>query len=494
MSRITTFALWSALAFAAPTSFARAQDAGQEQTGGGDEKKDDAKEGAEDEKGEQRWFAVLGGEVHTGTGAVLRGATVLAKNGKITAIGYDLDVPEDAKTLDASGLRVYPGIVSVSSQGLLGNAGSDFEDTIDPFNNRMILGLASGITTTGVSSTAVKLKRFSVKDAVVREKVFTTLAWSNRNPSGKRSLREKLQKTSDYLRRYRDWEEKVKKDKELKEPAKKDVDTTVLAVLKGESLAKFVATERDDLLGIANLAQEFGFRPVIEGCVEGWTVADALGRAGAYAIVTPRDRRAKDERLAADAGSSIENAAILHKAGVQVAVLPATEGVDLGGIVGRDIMAITIEAAFAIRGGLPEDAALAAITIVPARILGIGYRVGSLEVGKDCDLIVTDGDLLHYRTFVQYAVVDGKLAYDKEKELFFAHIRPRPVPPAEKKLDKGETEADPAATPETKPEEAEQGQDEKKNERKDEEKKDDKDDEKKDEDPKSGRADEDGRR
>src|SRR6185436_10325318 len=56
-------------------------------------------------------------------------------------------------------------------------------------------------------------------------------------------------------------------------------------------------------------------------------------------------------------------------------------------------------------------------------------RVGSLERGKDCDAIVTDGDILHYQTFVQYAVVDGKLVYDKEKELYFAHIRPRPKKP-----------------------------------------------------------------
>ncbi len=442
--RSLALAALAASVLGAPLSAAPRQEqgAGAEQAGGESEKKDDAKAG---EKGEEHWFAVLGGEVHTGTGAVLRGATVLAKNGKVTAIGYDLDVPPEAKTLDAKGMLVYPGIVAISSQGLIGNSGSDFEDTIDPFNSRMILGLAAGITTTGAAGTAVKLKRFSVQGAVVRDKIFTTLSWSGRNPAGKRSLREKFQKTSEYLRQFREWEEKVKRDKELKEPAKKDVDTTILSILKGETTAKFVANDRDDLLGIARLAEEFGFRPVIEGCVEGWTVADELGRAGAFAVVTPRERRPKDEQLAAPAGSSIENASILHKAGVQVAVVPASEGVDLGGLVGRDIMHITIEADFAVRGGLPEDAALASITTVPARILGISHRVGSLEVGKDCDLIVTDGDLLHYRTFVQYTVVDGKLVYDKEKELFFAHIRPRPAALApEKKLDKGESETKPA--------------------------------------------------
>ena len=143
------------------------------------------------------------------------------------------------------------------------------------------------------------------------------------------------------------------------------------------------------------------------------------------AILTPRDRRAKDERLVAKGGSSIENAAILHSHGVQVVVVPGTTGVDLGGIAGRDIMHLPIEVGFAVRGGLPEDAALASVTTVPARILGVDHRVGTLEVGKDCDFIVTDGDLLHYQTFVQYTVIDGEKVYDKQDELYFAHIRPR---------------------------------------------------------------------
>ena len=309
----------------------------------------------------------------------------------------------------------------------------------------MVLGLATGITTTGAGSSVVKLKRFSVEGAVINEKIFSSFSWSNNNPRGKGELREKLVAATRYLREYREWQRKVKDDKDLPEPNKRGVDNTVLAVLQGEQSAKFVANDRDELLGIARLAQEFGFRPVIEGCQEGWTVADELGRAGTRVIVTPRDRRSKDERLASEGGASIENAAILHKAGVPVAITPATEGVDLGGLVGRDIMHLPLEPGFAVRGGLPERAALESITIVPARILGVSHRVGSLEVGKDCDVIVTDGDVLHYKTFVQWAVVDGKVAYDKEKELFFAHIRPRPEAPAPQKIDAGETPPAPEA-------------------------------------------------
>lgn len=415
------------------------------------EKTGEAKEGSAETKDgekkdeEERWFAILNGDVYTGTGEVLRGATLLSKNGKIHSIGYDLYVPPDAKTLDAKGYRLYPGLVAISSQGLLGNASGDFEDTIDPFNFRMVLGLATGITTTGAGSAVVKLKRFSVDGAVINEKMFSSFSWSNSNPRGKGELREKLVAATRYLRDFREWQRKVKEEKDLPEPSKRGVDNTVLAVLQGEQSAKFVANDRDELLGIARLAQEFGFRPVIEGCQEGWTIADELGRSGARVIVTPRDRRAKDERLAISGGASIENAAILHKAGVPVAITPATEGVDLGGLVGRDIMHLPLEPGFAVRGGLPERAALESITIVPARILGVSHRVGSLEVGKDCDVIVTDGDVLHYKTFVQWAVVDGKIAYDKEKELFYAHIRPRPEAPAPKKIDAGETPPAPDA-------------------------------------------------
>jgi len=306
----------------------------------------------------------------------------------------------------------------------------------------------------------------------------STLTWSVNNPSNIRSLREKFERASSYLRDVRAWKDRGNKDE--KEPSKRGVDATALRVLQGESLAYFRNGAREDLLGIARFAQEYGFRPVIEGCDEGWTVADELGRAGAFAVLIPRRRDPKDERFTRPGGASIENAAKLHAAGVQVAVRPENTGIDTIGIAGRDVLHMPVEAGFAVRGGLSEAAALEAMTLVPARILGVDHRIGSLEVGKDLDAIVTDGDLLHYRTFVQYTVVDGKLVYDKEKELYFAHIRPRPKKPEEPA---------PAAAEEPKAEEEkaeEPPADEKKDEAKDEESGDESggDDEKKDEPPK----------
>lgn len=425
-----------ALAWHSPALFA--------QEGGGEGGGDAAPQG-DKKKDEGEWFAVVGGDVYTGTGAVLRGATVLARGGKIVEIGHEIDVPPDAKKLDATGLRVYPGLVAMNTSGLMGTTSGDFADSVDAFNTRMVLALASGITTTSQSNVALKLKRREIAGVVMREKYLSTLSYANSNPRGKVELAEKFENAAKYLRDYREWEEKKKDNKDLKEPARKNVDTTVLAILKGEAMARFNSNARGDLLEIARLAQRFNFRPVIDGCVEGWTVADELGRAGAFAVITPRDRRDKSEELVREGGSSIENSAILRKAGVQVAIV-ATEGfIDLGGIAGRDIMHLPIEADFAVRGGLSEQAALEAITIVPARILGVDHRVGSLAVGKDCDLLVTDGDILHYQTFVQQAVVEGKLVYEKSKELFFAHIRPRPETQLapEKRTDPGEEHAKP---------------------------------------------------
>jgi imidazolonepropionase-like amidohydrolase len=435
-------AAWLLFLFAAP---ARAF-APQEEGGGGGGGEGEATE-AESDVGE--WFAVVGGDVHTGTGAVLRGGTVLSKDGRIRAVGQGLALPEGTKVLDATGLRVYPGLVAVDSSGLIGNAGSDFADTIDPFNYRLVLALANGITTAAQADTPVKLRRGEIADVVLREKYLSSQVYSGRNPTARRALEDKLIKAADYLRAYRDWEEKKKTDKELKEPSRRGVDAGVVSILRGEVLARFNADERNELLGIARLAQRFSFRPVIVGCTEGWTVAGELGRAGAYAVVTPRERSDKSEELVRDGGSSIENAAILHAHGVQVAIVPSARGVDLGGIVGRDILHLTTEAGFAVRGGLPEQAAFEAITIVPARILGVDRRIGTIEVGKDCDLIVTDGDILHYQTFVQYAVVSGKQVYDKQAELYYAHIRPRAEAhlAPETRVDPG-TEAVPEETPE----------------------------------------------
>lgn len=407
---------------------------------------------AQEDAEQPKYTYLSGADVYTGTGALLRGVGVLCKDEKIHAIGHDIVVPEEAEVLDVRGYRIYPGLVALASSGLFGGSGS-LEDSVDPFNDSMTLAVASGITTAVNGGEIGKLNRGEIDGVLVGRVGFTSLSYSVSNPTGRAQLREKLDTAAAYLREYREWQEKVRSNKDLKEPKKSGVDSNVLSVLEGTAKPVFRADEQQDLAAIAQLAIEYEFRPIIQGCREGWIVADQLGRAGASAIVEARDRRSKNEVLVRPGGSSIENAAILHKHGVQVAVLPSSTGISLGGIVGRDIMHMPTEAAFAVRGGLPEDAAVASMTSIPARMLGLGHRLGTVEVGKDADLIITDGDLLHYKTFVQWALVGGRVVYDKEAELFYAHIRTRPETELapESPVDPGESDDEVVPTPEEEP-------------------------------------------
>lgn len=402
----------------------------------------DDEDKTDDEEEDDKFLALVGGEIHTGLGGVLRNATLLSKNGKIEAFGYDVDVPEGAEVVDVNGMRIYPGLIAVGSFGLFGGSGN-LNDTVDPYNQNMTLALAAGITTAVNGNTVAKLKRGHVEGLVVKDDAFETLSYSNGNPQGQLKVRAAFESAAKFLRTYRAYEVEKRTNKEAKEPSRKGVDAKYVSILRGDVRPRFAANSQTDLREIAELAQRFGFRPIVEGALEGWAVADELGRAGVTAIVTPRTRRGKDERKVAEGGSSIENAAKLYAHGVPVVVVPAAKGISLGGIVGQDLLHLPIEAGFAIRGGLPSDAALESITLEAARVLGVDYRIGSIEVGKDADLIVTDGDVLHYQTFVQWAIVDGEVVYDKQEEKFFAHIRPRPesaLAPVET-LDAGEENA-----------------------------------------------------
>ena len=125
-------------------------------------------------------------------------------------------------------------------------------------------------------------------------------------------------------------------------------------------------------------------------------------------------------------GGSIETSAHLEKAGVAFAVAPLNTSVSLDGIPGRDLTSLAIEAAFAVRGGCSEQTALEALTINPARMLGLADRIGSIEEGKDADLLILDGPPLDYRTYVETAVVGGRIYYDRDRDKIYPDKSRRP--------------------------------------------------------------------
>lgn len=377
------------------------------------------------DKPDDRYFAVVGGTVHTVTGPTLPNATILSKNGKIVAIGYDLTLPQKTEKLDASGYQVYPGLVAVSSSGLLGSEPP--ENSTDVFGMYMTLGLAGGVTTAVTGNTAAKLSYGTLDDIVVKRSLFVPLNYSRQTPSNRYKFRASLERVRQYLRDVERYEEDKKKDPKTPEPNKswlKGEYATALKLLRHEAIAAADARTAQDLRDLADLAGRYDFELVVRGAHEAWVVAAELARAGVRAVITPRTRSDPDERLNRPNGSSIENAKILYEHGVPFAILPLSNRISTGGLAGRDLMNLPLEADFAIRGGLPQAAAVRAITIDAARILGIEHRVGSIEVGKDADLIVVDGDLMHYMTMVRWTIVNGRIAYDKAKEKLLDHIRP----------------------------------------------------------------------
>jgi imidazolonepropionase-like amidohydrolase len=94
--------------------------------------------------------------------------------------------------------------------------------------------------------------------------------------------------------------------------------------------------------------------------------------------------------------------------------------------LGQDLNTPNVDAAYAVRGGLENRKALRTLTLDAANIMGVGDRIGSLEAGKDADILILDGDPLHYSTFVTTAIVNGKVVYEKGKEALYRHIsRPK---------------------------------------------------------------------
>ena len=372
------------------------------------------------------YLAIIGGDVHTVSDGLIRKGTVLTKDGRILKVGRRVSIPEGARRIDASGMQVYPGLVAVRSSGIVSGRGTGIADDFDPFALNVDLGLAGGLTTVESGNGIAKLTRGTLEGALLGETGWVSLNYSSTAPSGRRQVRAELGKVRDYLRERRAWELGKELGEDVgKEPEAKGLKDGYLDLLEGKAVARFNANGLKDLLAVCDLLEEYPMQAVVFGGQEAWACAGRLGRVGVRLVITPRAKAWADDSVNRPSGWTIENARTLWEHGVTFAIIPSETFISTSGLAGRDLLNLPMEAAFAIRGGLPQDAALKSLTIDAARILGVDDRLGSIEVGKDADLIICDGDLFHYRTFVQWAVVNGRVAYDKQEAPYFAHIRPR---------------------------------------------------------------------
>ncbi len=455
-------ALLVSLAFA---GFAAAQESKPESKPAA-ETKAEAKKPEEEEAPpkEEKFLAIVGGDVETVSMGRLKGATVLIKGTKIWKVGRNVAIPESASRIDASGLRVYPGLVAARANGIgvsgFGGGGGKDGDRYDPFGLNVQLAIAGGLTTVCQGDTVIKVLTSSIDDLVLREPALLRLQYTS--VQQRYDLREKLERARQYIFELREYEAQrgsspqgapaasarpegaggrggeapAEDPKAPKAPSRSGVDMNLVKLLQREVPARFEVDDASEMLPILELLDEFRFDCTFSGALEAWTIAGELSRRGVSCILSPRRRQASDERADRTTGSSAQAAAILRRAGIELALYPPPgfdggDTVGVGGIAGRDLQTLPMDAAWAIRGGLDEQSALESITLGAARILGVDHRIGSIEPGKDADLILTDGPIFDFRTFVQMSIVNGEVQYEKAKSSLFRFIRPLAKPPGE---------------------------------------------------------------
>jgi len=369
---------------------------------------------------------IRGGNLYTITSGIIKNGTILIEGGKISRIGQNVGIPKGAKVIDAKGKVVMPGLVAASAHGITGYGSGKIADSMDPFNENISLALAAGITTSFVSAGStnaiIKPTFGDLDNMLVKEPAVESMNVSRSLWMSKTVLKENLRKAQAYLRKLDEYA-RAKDKRKLQPPKKPSGIDKYIRLLKREIPARVTANTASDLLNIAELLDEFPFDVIIEGAAEGWVVAEEIGRHDVRLIITPRDKRRPDENISMPSGSNLENAAVLRKAGVRFAIIPTSPNFATWGIAGRDLMALPMEAAFAVSGGLDEQTALESITITAAEILGVADRVGSLQAGKDADIIILDGHPFHHKTFVETTLVNGKVLYEKSKSRYFAHIK-----------------------------------------------------------------------
>ncbi|NBW96259.1 MAG: amidohydrolase [Planctomycetia bacterium] len=380
-------------------------------------------------------LVVRGDVVHTMAGPPLADGVVVVEEGKIRAIGpaATTPVPDGAKLL--RGAVVTPGLVDAHSVvGLSGylNQPQD-QDQLDPVDavqpelraidaynpqERLVEWLRGfGVTTihTGHAPGALvagqtmvaKLSGDTVEAAVMRPAAMVAVTLgdaartqgpdADKKSPGTRSkavamLRGEFVRTREYLRKRGHTDESKRPDTDLRLEA-------LARVLAREWPLLVTADRSHDIASALRLAEEFGIRVVLDSAAEAYLLADRIRAAGVPVIVHPTMRRAggggDTENL------SFETAATLRKAGIPIALQSGYESYV------PKTRVVLFEAGVAAAHGLTFEQALAAITIDAARIVGVADRVGSLEIGKDGDLAIYDGDPFEYTTHCTGVVIDG---------------------------------------------------------------------------------------
>ncbi len=379
---------------------------------------------------------IRGATVHTlGPAGTIAGATIVLRDGRIEQVGRDLAAPDGATIIEAAGKVVTPGLfdaygrlgieevdlvegtVDIGAKGLPYSAAFSVAEAIDPRSIRIEVNRGEGITSALVAPAAVPdesgiapviagqaaLIRLTGGDEIIASSpagfVFTYGEAGAAHSGGARGaallrLRELLDDARDYARNRAAFESGARRNY-----AATRLDLEALQPLLAGRVPLLIEAQRaSDILAALGVAGDYGLRSVIVGGAEAWRIAPRLARAGVPVILDPFANLPESfESL----GATLANAARLHAAGVAVAFATSDHNNP------RNVRQL---AGNAVAHGLPYDAALAAITVVPARIFGADTTSGTLEPGRLADLVIWSGDPLETSSFAEQVFVGGELA------------------------------------------------------------------------------------
>jgi imidazolonepropionase-like amidohydrolase len=405
--------------------------------------------------------AYRGARIYTVAGAPLDKGVLIVQQGKIVAIGSEnaVRIPNDATIRDVSGKTIIPGLVDTHSHigiyprphvpangdgnEMTGPAQPSLRalDAVYPDDPGIRMAVAGGITTANImpgsgnviggQTIYVKLRGRTIEAMRIPDMpVLGGLKMANgENPkgygSGRRGgspqapgtrmkvaalQREQFVKARDYQQKWAAYRKATAAGKETPQPDKDLSLEPLVEVLERKRTVHFHTHRADDLMTALRIADEFGFEIVLHHATEGYRVAEELARRKVAVSLTLVD--SPGGKLEA-AGLLEENAAVLDKAGVKVAI-------NTDDFITESRFFLRT-GAIAVRGGMSEEASLRALTLHPAQMLHLDSRLGSLEKGKDADFVILSGKPFSVYTQVLETYIDGVRVFDRAQKKDWAY-------------------------------------------------------------------------
>lgn len=366
-------------------------------------------------------FALAGATIHTATGPPIEDGTILVEDGKITAVGQRISIPEGLRVFHVVGKTVIPGLIDEHSHlGVydFGDA-NEFTEPIGPEHRALDAlhlevrdwyeAMRGGVTTivTGPGSgermggQSITIKTFgdSLDRRILKETSELKMAVNARNMSHMPTIRTMFLQAQEYMHR---WDEYEAGDRDGPAPKRDLRLEAIVPVLTGEEKVRCHIHYANDIISFLRLKDEFGFELTFIHSSEAYKVAEEIAKRDVPVITLP---------LATRIGVSEDllfGNTELYEAGVSVSLHTDHP------VVHQKLL--RINAAMAIKYGMPEEYALRTVTINPAISSRIDDRVGSIEVGKDADLVVLNGVWYEPSTRVDMVFVDGVQAFDRSNE------------------------------------------------------------------------------